>query len=92
MDNVTPIRPPAPAKADQPSKPRRPRSKRSRKGLLLRASEDSEGFTTTDLINGLHGVCVALDDAIVNRFDGNNAQYLAQAAKVLSTMVRDRVE
>ena len=58
----------------------------------LKLSESDEGteFTTLDVVNGLHGVCVALDDAVVNEFNKDNAEYLAQAAKVLSTIVRDR--
>ncbi len=45
-----------------------------------------------DLISGLNGVCVALDDAVVNDFNSDNVQFLVEAAKVLSTMVRNRVQ
>jgi hypothetical protein len=61
-----------------------------RVGVILAQSEEGCEFTTLDVVNGLHGVCVALDGAIVNAYNPKNAEYLVQAAKVLSTMVRDR--
>jgi hypothetical protein len=54
-----------------------------------------QGFTTHDLISGLHGVCVAIDHGIVNgaTFEAHaeTMSGLAQAAKVLSSILRTEV-
>jgi hypothetical protein len=63
-----------------------------RKGLLLRDSDESDGFSTLDLVNGLQGVCHALDQSIGQSFDIDYVQRLSMAANVLATMVADRVE
>ena len=81
-DNVTSIRP--------TEKPRKPRVIKERIGVKLRESDEGEDFSTLDVVNGLHGVCIALDGAIIDQFNPDNAEYLVQAAKVLSTMMRDR--
>ena len=60
-------------------------------GVKLAESEPGTGFSTLDVINGLHGVCVALDTCVVTNGDtSDNAQYLVQAAKVLSRIIQDR--
>jgi hypothetical protein len=86
MDNVTPIR--APLVTELAAKPR---LRRPKKGLLLRGSDDGDGFTTLDLVNGLHAVCEALDGS-AGTADTDFVCGLAMAAKVLSSMVADRVE
>jgi hypothetical protein len=62
--------------------------------LKLTRSKEGEGFTTLDAVNGLQGVCRAIDMAAVD--DGcRDIEFvgrLAQAAKVLSDMVAERVE
>jgi hypothetical protein len=61
-------------------------------GLLY--AGDGESFTTLDAINGLRGVCTALDRAAVS--DGCREDDLvgdlAMAARVLSEMIGQRVE
>ena len=52
-DNVTPIRPPSGPHGPQRGKTRRPRLKRPKSGVILRDSDDGDGFTTLDLVNGL---------------------------------------
>jgi hypothetical protein len=90
MDNVTPIR--APSVTDLgTAKSRRARLRRPKKGLLLRDSDDTDGFTTLDLVNGLQAVCEALDGS-AGTADTDFVCGLAMAAKVLSSMVADRVE
>jgi hypothetical protein len=61
-------------------------------GLHLSELECDE-FSSVDLVNGLHGVCVALDEVIVDgaAHDLNHACHLAMAAKVLSSLVQDRL-
>jgi hypothetical protein len=53
------------------------------------------GFTMHDLISGLHGVCVAIDSAIVDgaQFEDHRDTMcgLAQAAKVLSSILNTQV-
>lgn len=93
---ITPIRGSETQPPGDGPKPPRGR-KRARKViadyLKLRESDDGEGFTTLDLVEGLAGVCRALDDAAVT--DGcrntNLVCNLAQAAKVLSDMAANRV-
>ena len=87
--NVTPIRPPSGPQGPA-GKPRRARLKRPREGLLLRDSNDGEGFSTLDLVYGLQGVCVAIDAS--SRHDTDFVHRLSMAAKILSTMLADRVE
>jgi hypothetical protein len=84
-DNVTPIRPPA--------KKRPRRAPGPKIGLHLRESDDAR-FNCLDLVNALNGVCVALDDHIVNHASGrdNHSCQLATAAMVLSSIVQDRLE
>jgi len=53
---------------------------------------ESDGFTTLDLVNGLQAVCVALDECAGGTHDTDFVSRLAMAAKILSTMVADRVE
>jgi hypothetical protein len=84
-ENVTPIRPSA--------KMRRPRGPKI--GLSLSESDEFAGFSSLDLLNGLNGVCVALDDYMVSGEGGggggNHACQLARAAMVLSAIVQDRL-
>jgi hypothetical protein len=79
-ENLTPIRPPATKR----------RSRGPKIGLSLSESDEFAGFSSLDLVNGLNGVCVALDESIVNG-GGNHACQLVQAAVVLSAMVQDRL-
>jgi hypothetical protein len=83
----------------EPSKfgPRRPAiaSSRPRPSLLkLRFHDGEESFDTLDIINGLRGVCYALDRIAVTDGgrDGDQIGDLSMAAKVLSHMLGDRVE
>jgi len=54
-----------------------------------------QGFTTHDLISGLHGVCVVLDNALVDNVEFERHEYtladLAIAAKVLSSILNKEV-
>lgn len=90
-DNVTPIRPPAGPKGPT-KKARGERLRRPDKFLRLRESNESDGFTTLDLVNGLNGVCIALDESAGGTHDSDSVHRLSMAAKILSTMVADRVE
>jgi hypothetical protein len=81
--NVTPIRPP---------KKERPKRAAKQKGLLLRDSDESDRFTTLDLVNGLQAVCYALDQNAGYAPDIDFIHRLSMAANVLATMVADRVE
>jgi hypothetical protein len=90
---VTPIRsgdtqPPG----QGPKPPKRPRKPRS-DVLKLRGRDGNEGFTTLDLINGLRGVCRALDDVCVNHggIEADFAADLAMAARALSEIIGNRV-
>jgi hypothetical protein len=76
--------------AKLPTAARRPKPKI---GLQLRDPGDA-GFNCLDLVNGLNGVCVALDEYIVTHASGvdNHACQLATAAMVLSSIVQDRLE
>jgi hypothetical protein len=73
--------------------PRRPRPPK-RNGLHLSASDDGEGFGTLDVVNGLHGVCLALDAEAASHScsDINYVADLAMAARVLSSILQNRVE
>jgi hypothetical protein len=66
--------------------------KRKPKGLLLRESAPDEGFSTLDLVNGLQGVCQALDGICGDAHDSDHVFRMAMAANVLSTMLANRVE
>jgi hypothetical protein len=83
-DSVTPIL--APAK-------KRPRRVAPKIGLKLSESQEGADFSSLDVVNALHGVCVALDDCVVNQafFDRNHTCHLAMAAKVLSSIVQERL-
>jgi hypothetical protein len=81
-DNVTPIRP--------PERLRKSRRSKERIGVKLTESEPETGFCTLDVVNGLHGICVALDESVVSNSNFNNTEYLVQAAKVLSAIIQDR--
>jgi hypothetical protein len=87
MTNITPIgsgggEPPTVAA----SRPRRQRPP----SLRLSESEEHDGYTTTDVVNGLHGVCLALDMA----WDSYDIEQhdLATAARVLASILQSRVE
>jgi hypothetical protein len=70
-----------------------PMASRKKGAVLLRASDENEAFTTLDLVAGLHGVCEALDDQVgTASLDLRAIQRLSMAARVLSSMVNDRVE
>lgn len=70
--------------------PRRAR-RAPKHGLRLRDSEESDGFTALDLVNGLNGVCVALD-AMAGEATPDLTQRMVMAAKILSILLADRVE
>lgn len=70
--------------------PRRAR-RAPKQGLFLRDAEESDGFTALDLVNGLNGVCIALD-AMAGEADKDLTARLAMAAKILSILLADRVE
>jgi len=61
--------------------------------ILLRASAEGESFSTLDVVAGLHGVCEALDDTVgTGCMARNTIQRLSMAARVLSSILNDRVE
>jgi hypothetical protein len=67
-------------------------SKRAKKnGLLLRASGEQDGFSTLDLLSGTSGVCEAIDQ-LAGEYDPDLIHRLGMAAKILSGMLRARVE
>lgn len=86
-DNVTPIRSGQPPSGPT-AKPRRPRRKPP--GLTLSASGEDDGFSTLDALNGLHGVCVALNTGYFENDVDTSAQ-LQQAALVCSAILQNRV-
>jgi hypothetical protein len=93
MSNVTSIRsgtgsPPEGPAGDEPE------AHEPARFLRLRFQDEDEDFTSQDLINGLRGVCSALDEAAVNHScrDIDHVGDLAMAAKVLSQMLGDRSE
>ena len=68
-------------------------AKRKDGTILLRASAENESFSTLDVVAGLHGVCETLDDTVGSgSMDQNTIQRLSMAARVLSSIVNDRVE
>jgi hypothetical protein len=74
------------------SGPRPRRARRAPKqGLFLRDSAESDGFSTLDIVNGLNGVCTALD-AMAGNEDQDFVHRLAMASKILSALLADRVE
>lgn len=76
-----------------PPKTRRPR-KKQKNGLRLCESDEHDGYSTLDVVNGLHGVCCAIDaEAASNSCrDIDYVANLAMAAKVLSSTLANRVE
>jgi hypothetical protein len=82
-DNVTSI--------DAGKKPRRAKRNSTVSLGTLNDPDTFRGFTAHDLISGLHGVCVAIDSAIVDGAEFENHHDtmcgLAQAAKVLSSIL-----
>jgi hypothetical protein len=91
MSNVTPIR----GGSTDSSSITSPHSKRGKRkpkaGLLLFESGEFDGFSTQDVVNGLHGVCTALEHLVVDFNDQDQAQELSIAAKVLASIVQHRV-
>jgi hypothetical protein len=61
------------------------------KGLTLRFGGSEDGFTTLDLIDGLQGVCAALDASAMYRDKLDHTHQLAMAAKALSAMLAGRL-
>ena len=80
MGEVTTLRPRA-----KPRQVRKPKP-----GVQLIESEEHEGFQTLDVINGLHGICEALDERAED-FSMDTIQELAISAKILSSILRRRV-
>jgi len=76
-----------------PPKTRRARKKK-RNGLHLCESSERDGFTTLDVVNGLHGVCCAMDAEAATHGcqDIDYVADLSMAAKVLSSILASRVE
>jgi hypothetical protein len=90
-DNVTPIR----SAGGPPRMPSRPPTRQRRpkiNGLLLSESDEFDGYSTLDVVNGLHGVCLALDQ--LPGSEDSIIQYgeLGMAAKILSAILANRVE
>lgn len=63
----------------------------ARSGRTLDQAADLEGFSTLDIVNGLRGVCGALDALAGNATDVDGIQDLATASRVLSAMLADRL-
>jgi hypothetical protein len=91
---VVPIR----SAGDQPrppsGPPKNPRVRRTKKpSLRLRESDDLEGFSTLDVLNGLHGVCQALYHLEPgSELAADQYGELSTAATVLSSMLQWRTE
>jgi hypothetical protein len=65
--------------------------KKNRLAVQIAGSPDEDcEFSTFEVVNGLHGVIVALDNALITHSDVANAEDLVQAAKVLSGIIRER--
>lgn len=94
MDNVTPIRSGDAGSPAGGKPPRRRRPPTIKMQKLRDDTRDDDGFSTLDCINGLRGVCTALDELVVTQDTGDNNLIadLCQAAKVLSSLLGDRVE
>lgn len=94
MDNVTPIRAGEAGAAGGSKPPRRRRPANVRVQKLRDNTRDDDRFGTLDVINGLRGVCCALDRAAVT--DGcqdiDLVSDLSMAAKVLSSLLGNRVD
>lgn len=91
MSNVTPIRSGGDTSgtggtAKKPRAPRKPKA-----GMVLFESGEFEGFSTENVLDGLHGVCVALDQLDMTTSDPDLASELAIAARVLSSILQRRV-
>ena len=87
-DNVTPIRANGgPPPSGPTTKPRRPRRKPP--GLTLSESGEYDGFSTLDVLNGLHGVCEALNTGYFEN-DVEISSELHIVAKVLSSILQNR--
>jgi len=86
-DNVTPIR--GSGDRPAPTAPKKARAPRAKAGLVLAESGEFDSFTTQDVLNGLHGVCLALD------LKGDDCDIeegeLATAAHVLASILQSRV-
>ena len=67
-------------------------AKRKRTGLVPRESTPEEGFSTLDLVNGLQGVCLAMDSACEDQNAADHVFRMAMAANILATLLADRVE
>lgn len=68
------------------------RRRKPRAGVLLFESDEYDGFKTHDLINGLHGICEALDILMVDYPGHQEATVeLSIAAKILSSILQGRV-
>lgn len=87
-ENVTAIRPDAAPPRDPPAETRRPR--RPPAGVRLSESGEFDGFMTIDVLNGLHGVCLALD-LVTDASDFDQGE-LATAARVLASILQNRVD
>ena len=90
MSNVTPISAANSSSAPTALKKLRRRAK-PKAGLLLFESGEFEGFSTQDVVNGLHGVCLALEHLTVDYSERDLAAELSIAAKILSSIVQRRV-
>ncbi len=80
-DNVTPIRPHESTKA-------RPRRARPKPGLVL--EDPPDGPCSMRVIQALHGVCQAAEQAADSR-DQDLQLDLATAAEILSLMLKERI-
>ncbi len=60
-------------------------------GIALRGSSEDDRFTTLDAVIALNGVCIALD-AAGGTDDPNSVHQLSTAAKILSSIVYDRID
>jgi hypothetical protein len=84
MSEVTPIH------ADVKVSKRSTRRKNAVDGLMLRVSGEHEGFSTIDVLNGLHGVRETLD-RMAQDLHLDQRHELSTAANVLSAILRDRL-
>jgi len=85
---ITPIRSGEPPNGSTPKKARRRRA--TRPDVRLLESDELDGYATLDLINGLHGVSVALDTCCYQG-DRDMVANLHTAAKVLAAILAGRV-
>lgn len=70
------------------------RRRKKKSGLRLCDSDEYDGYSTLDVVNGLHGVCCAIDaEAASNGCrDVDYVANLSMAAKVLSSILANRVD